>query len=98
VVIFFKDIGQLVSIVIQFGFWLTPIFWSMKIVPEKYHSLIELNPMVYIIEGYRNSMIYHKWFWEDINMTIYFWSVAIIFVGLGIIIFNKLRPHFADVL
>ena len=95
---FFKDIGQFVAIIIQFGFWLTPIFWAMKIVPDKYHSLIELNPMVYIIEGYRNSMIYHKWFWENLDMTIYFWGVAIVLFGLGSLTFRKLRPHFADVL
>jgi len=98
VVIFFKDIGQFVSIIIQFGFWLTPIFWSMKMVPEKYSWIIELNPMVYIINGYRNSMIYHKWFWEDMNMTIYFWIVTILFFTLGAITFRRLRPHFADVL
>jgi len=98
VVVFFKDMGQIVAMLIQFGFWLTPIFWSMKMVPEKYHWIIELNPMVYIIEGYRNSMINHKWFWEDMEMTLYFWVVtAIVFVA-GSFTFKKLRPHFSDVL
>ncbi|MBL0721998.1 MAG: ABC transporter permease [Sulfurovum sp.] len=98
VVIFFKDVEQLVTIIIQFGFWLTPIFWSMKIVPDKYHSLIELNPIVYIIEGYRNSMIYHKWFWEEPMSTIYFWSITIGIFLIGRFTFHKLRPHFADVI
>jgi len=98
VVVFFKDMGQLVAIIIQFGFWLTPIFWNIKIIPEKYHWLIELNPIVYIIEGYRNSMIYHKWFWEDMHMTIYFWMVTIVIFIIGGLTFKKLRPHFADVL
>jgi len=98
VVVFFKDMGQLVAIVIQFGFWLTPIFWSIKIVPEKYHWIIELNPIVYIIEGYRNSMIYHKWFWEDMSMTLYFWLVTAAIFVIGSLTFKKLRPHFADVL
>jgi lipopolysaccharide transport system permease protein/teichoic acid transport system permease protein len=98
VVVFFKDMGQLVAIIIQFGFWLTPIFWNIKIIPEKYHWLIELNPIVYIIEGYRNSMIYHKWFWEDMHMTIYFWIVTIVIFIIGGLTFKKLRPHFADVL
>lgn len=98
VVVFFKDLGQFISMIIQFGFWLTPIFWSMKMVPENYHWLIKLNPMVYIIEGYRNSLIYHKWFWEDINMTIYFWATTFVLFGLGALTFRKLRPHFADVL
>ena len=98
VVVFFKDMGQFVTMVIQFGFWLTPIFWSMKMVPEKYHWIIELNPLVYIIEGYRNSMIYHKWFWEDMNMTIYFWTVTMTVFVIGGLTFKRLRPHFADVL
>lgn len=98
IVIFFKDVGQLVAILIQFGFWLTPIFWSLKMVPERYHWIIELNPMVYIIDGYRNSMIYHHWFWEDISMMIYFWSMTLFFFVIGGYTFRKLRPHFADVL
>jgi lipopolysaccharide transport system permease protein/teichoic acid transport system permease protein len=82
VIVFFKDIGQLVSIIIQFGFWLTPIFWNISTVPEKYHWIIKLNPINYIIEGYRNSMIYHKWFWEDMTMTLYFWTITtIIFIS-----------------
>ena len=98
IVIFFKDVGQLVAIVVQFGFWLTPIFWSLKMVPEKYHWIINLNPMAYIIDGYRNSMIYHKWFWEDMGFTLYFWICTIIIFLLGGFTFKKLRPHFSDVL
>ena len=98
VVVFFKDMGQLVAMLVQFGFWLTPIFWSMKMVPEQYHWIVKLNPIVYIIEGYRNSMIYHKWFWEDMNMTIYFWIVTAGIFVMGGLTFKKLRPHFADVL
>lgn len=98
VVIFFRDMGQIIAMIIQFGFWLTPIFWSMKMVPEKYHWIVELNPMVYIVDGYRNSMIYHKWFWEDMSMTIYFWTVTFIIFIVGGLTFKKLRPHFADVL
>ena len=98
VVVFFRDIGQLVSVVIQFGFWLTPIFWSMKMIPEQYHFLIKLNPLVYIIEGYRNSMIYHRWFWEDMQMTLYYWIVTVVIFVIGGLTFSKLRPHFSDVL
>ena len=98
IVIFFKDAGQLVAIVIQFGFWLTPIFWSLKMVPEKYHWIINLNPMAYIVDGYRNSMIYHKWFWEDMGFTLYFWAFTMVVFVLGGYTFRKLRPHFADVL
>jgi len=98
VVVFFKDMGQFVSMMIQFGFWLTPIFWSLKMVPEKYHWLIQLNPVVYLIDGYRDSMIYHQWFWTGVNSTLYFWLVTGAIFILGGLTFKKLRPHFADVL
>lgn len=98
IVVFFKDMGQLVGLVVQFGFWLTPIFWNISTIPQRYHWIIELNPVAYIIEGYRDSMIYHRWFWEDMSMTIYFWCVAIAIFVIGGLTFKKLRPHFADVL
>lgn len=97
-VVFLKDIGQFVGMALQFGFWLTPIFWSIKTVPEQYVWLIELNPVYYIIEGYRNSLINNTWFWQDMNATLYFWAVTIIILVVGGLTFKKLKPHFADVL
>ena len=98
VVVFFKDMGQLVTMLLQFGFWMTPIFWSIDMIPSKYHWLIKLNPLVYIIEGYRDSMINHIWFWQKPMMGLYFWVVAIFMLWLGWSTFKKLKPHFADVL
>ena len=98
VVIFFRDLGQLVSMSIQFGFWLTPIFWSLTMVPEKYRWLFELNPAHYITQGYRDALINHIWFWEKPMEALLFWGITLIFFALGSIVFRKLRPHFADVL
>lgn len=97
-VIFLKDISQVVAIVLQFGFWLTPVFWSIDMIPEKYQFLIKLNPLYYIVEGYRNTFIYHKWFWEDMWLTTYFWVVTLVVFAGGAYVFKRLRPHFADVL
>lgn len=98
VVIFMRDIGQLVSMMLQFGFWGTPIFWSLNIIPEKYQLFLKLNPVFYIINGYREALIYKKWFWESWELTVYFWSVTLFIFILGSVVFKKLRPHFADVL
>jgi lipopolysaccharide transport system permease protein/teichoic acid transport system permease protein len=98
VVIFFKDMGQLVAMLLQFGFWLTPIFWAIGTIPQKYHVWIKLNPLVYIIEGYRDSMINHIWFWEKPTLSIYFWVVTLGMLALGFVTFKRLKPHFADVL
>jgi len=60
--VFLKDVGQIVGMVLQFGFWGTPIFWSYKIIPAQYLMFLKLNPAYYIIEGYRNCLIYHNGF------------------------------------
>jgi len=96
--VFIKDIGEMVGIVVQFGFWLTPIFWSIDIIPEKYQTLIKLNPMFYIIDGYRNTLLNNTWFWLDGNTTVYFLTFTGITLMVGAITFKRLRPHFGDVL
>ncbi len=96
--VFVKDVGEIIGVIIQFGFWLTPIFWSINIIPKEYHSLIKLNPMYYIIDGYRHALIREIWFWEDLNHTAYFFITTFSLLILGAIVFKRLRPHFGDVL
>ena len=97
-VIFLRDVGQLVAMALQFLFWGTPIFWSVKLLPDKYQPIIKLNPVVYIVEGYRDSLINKVWFWEHWMQTLYFWGLTAFVLMLGAIVFRRLRPHFADVL
>lgn len=96
--VFLRDVGQFAAMILQFGFWFTPIFWSLKIIPEEYHFFLKLNPAYYLIEGYRQSFIYHEWFWQHVHQTAYFWSLTAIIAFIGAWCFKKLRPHFADVL
>ena len=96
--VFLRDVGQFVGMIMQFGFWATPIFWSLKIVPEEYHFILKLNPVYYFVEGYRQCFIYHEWFWQHYNLTAYFWAVTLAVMFIGAVCFKKLRPHFADVL
>jgi ABC-type polysaccharide/polyol phosphate export permease len=98
VVIFLRDLGQVIGMALQFGFWLTPVFWSLKSLPDRYQSILKLNPAYYIIEGYRDSFINGVWFWNHIALTVYFWCVTSLIFVLGAVIFKRLRPHFADVL
>lgn len=100
-IIFFKDLGQIMNIVLQFGMWLTPIMWSIDNLPVNLKWLIKyfkFNPMYYIAQGYRDSMIYHVWFYNNIKQTMYFWIVVITMLIVGAVIYRKLKPHFADVL
>ncbi|WP_370872410.1 ABC transporter permease [Paenibacillus zeirhizosphaerae] len=95
---FFKDIAQVVSVIVQIGFWLTPIVWSLDIAPLKYHLLFKLNPFYYIAEGYRDAFLYNTWFWSKPFETLYFWIICFVLFTVGVAMYKKLKPHFADVL
>ena len=97
-VVFLRDVGPLVAMLLQFGFWLTPIFWSLQLIPVNYQKYIKLNPLYYIIVGYRDSFVHKVWFWEHPVYTIYYWLITGFVFVLGALVFSRLRPHFADVL
>ena len=96
--VFVKDTAEIIGVVIQFGFWLTPIFWSLKSIPEQYQFIVKLNPMYYIVEGFRNTFINKVWFWETPVDTLQFLITTGIILVFGAIVFKRLRPHFGDVL
>lgn len=98
VVVFFRDLGQIVNVVLQFGMWLTPIMWQIDMLSPKMQTIMKLNPMYYITDGYRDAFYNGIWFWEKPTQSIYFWVFSIlVFVG-GTVVYKKLEKHFADVL
>lgn len=98
VVVFFRDLGQIVNIILQFGMWLTPIMWQIDILSPKLQQLMKLNPMYYITNGYRDSFYNDVWFFEKPTQTLYFWILTIIVYLFGTVVFKKLEKHFADVM
>ena len=98
--IFFRDLTQIISIFLQVGVWLTPIMWDINMLSSHpwQIKLFKLNPMYYVVTGYRDSMLGHIGIWNHASWTIYFWVVTILLFGLGSVIFKRLKPHFADVL
>lgn len=95
---FSGDVSNFISVILQVGFWATPIIWSADSMPPKVQAFLKLNPLFYICNGYRESFVYKKWFWESPKQTIYFWTVAFLVLLLGIYSFRRLRPQFSDVL
>ena len=98
--VFFKDLAQIISILMQVFMWSTPIMWNINAIGLKgpLLYLFKLNPMFYIVQGYRDSMIDCVWFFEKSDLTVYFWAVTILLFVFGTTMFRKLKIHFADVL
>ena len=94
--VFIRDVGQLIAVIMQFWFWLTPVVYMLSIVPEKFHSLFLLNPMTGVIMGYQNVILYEKA--PDLNLLIYPTIFAFIFICLTAIIYKKAVEEMTDVL
>ena len=78
--------------------WMTPIMWQSNMIGEKYQRILKLNPMYYIVNGYRESMLSKEWFWEHYLWSVYFWILIVALMFVATKIFKRLKPHFADVL
>jgi len=98
IVVFFRDLLQIISIGLQLFQWATPILWNLDIVPDKYKWIFKLNPMTYIVEGFRNSIYGESWFFEHFYSSTYFWIFVVAAFCIGTLIFKRSKTHFADVL
>lgn len=96
--VFLKDTAQGINVFIQFGFWLTPIMWNVQLLPEKWQFWLYFHPIFYLVNGYRESLLFEKPFWENPQGMLFFWTITLIILLIAVILFKKLRPHFADVL
>lgn len=95
---FLKDLTQVVQVALQVLFWATPLVWPVDSVPPNRRWILNLNPFYYIVQGYRESLVDHVWFWRHPLLTSGFWVLTIVTVSVGGIVFLRLQSHFADVL
>jgi ABC-type polysaccharide/polyol phosphate export permease len=96
--VFCRDLSHILKVVLNVWFWATPIVWPLEIMPERYRPFLKLNPLYYIVEGYRGSLLYHVPLWQDYYSGLYFWTLCLALLVGGGIVFRKLKPGFGDVL
>jgi lipopolysaccharide transport system permease protein/teichoic acid transport system permease protein len=96
--LFVEDIRNVVGVVIMFGFWFTPIVWNIQTVSPPYRWIISINPACYLVNGYRDSLIFRVPFWQKPWETLYFWLLTLGILLLGAIVFRRLKPHFGEVI
>lgn len=94
--LFFPDIKVVIDIILRLLFFITPVFWNLDILPVKVQYVFKLNPFYYVVNGYRDSLIYGIGIWHKPGLTCYFWIISIISLAAGLIIYKRLRPQFAE--
>ncbi|MBE7681562.1 ABC transporter permease [Paenibacillus sp. P13VS] len=90
----FRDLEHIVSIVTMIWFYLTPIVFDISIFPEAIAKWISYNPMVPIIEGFRNILLYGvqpNW-----SSLMYSLVVSVALAIIGIFVFQKSEKTFAE--
>ena len=97
-VVFSRDIEMLIKSTVFLLFWLSPILYPVDNLSGTLAFVMRLNPFVYIVEGFRASILYKEWFWMSPGQTVYFWVITFIVLMLGVFVHGKLRNQFADVL
>jgi len=95
---FFPDIAYIITIVMRMLFFMSPIFWRMDSFDARYSAFFAVNPLLYTVTGYRDSFLYHVPLWHHPLLTIYFWGFTGLMFLLGVVVFRRLKPHFADVI
>jgi len=96
--VFNRDVGQALNATMTIWFWFTPIVWPIQNLSTSTLLIAQLNPLFYVIEGYRNTFLYGRPALALWPLDLYFWAITIFFVVVGAVAFLRLKPYFADVL
>lgn len=86
--VFFRDVGQLFNVVLQFWFWLTPIIYPITILPERMQALMVYNPMAGLTAGYQAVLVKGQWpEWQEL------WLVTMLTMLLFVLGYRLFRKH-----
>lgn len=92
--VFFRDVGQLFGVVLQFWFWLTPIVYPATILPETARRLMAFNPMASLVAAYQAILVNGRWpQWQTLWLVT---LLAVLLCSLGVRLFHKHAGEMVD--
>ncbi|MDF9824848.1 teichoic acid transport system permease protein [Breznakia sp. PF5-3] len=95
---FTRDVKKLVTACMRMLMYLTPILWTMENIPEKYQIIMKMNPLYYIVEGYRGSLFFQDSFMNHPAQTAFFWGLIIVMFVIGSNLMYRFKHKFIDML
>ena len=98
-----RDVKKLITSLTRMMFYFSPIIWNCHF--EKHvmyadilNKIMKLNPIYYIVQGYRDAIFYNIAFWEHPHLTLYFWAVVLILFAIGCSLMYKFKKKFIDLI
>ena len=90
----YKDLIFLITFGVQLLMFVTPVIYPVSSVPANYRTLIYANPMSSVVETFRYAFLGSGTF--SFMGLLYSFTVSVIILFLGLIIFNKVEKNFTD--
>lgn len=94
--VFSRDVGQVMSVVLQLWFWVTPVVYPASVVPDHLRSFLAFNPMSELVELYQNVLVYG--ILPLPSALIWPFTAAIVLCVLAFAIFRRASPEIVDAL
>ena len=94
-----KDFSNLVKSLVTAVFWLSGIIWSSETITIPWlKKALLLNPVTYLVNGFRNCFINKIWFWEQPKRLLYFVIITLVLLVCALWAYRKVRKEIPDVL
>ncbi len=94
--VFMRDIGQLVGIGLQFGFWLTPIVYTLDVMPPTAQLALSYNPLTVIVQAYQAVLVFGRA--PDLSALLYPAALALLVMVLAIFLYRRGIEEVVDAL
>jgi lipopolysaccharide transport system permease protein len=94
--VFVRDVGQVVPIVLQLGFWFTPIVYTPDVVPQNVRALLQLNPMTAIVQSFHNAMLFDRP--PEFSALAWVAAVAVLLMTAALALFRRASGEMVDAL
>ncbi|EAD4784533.1 TPA: ABC transporter permease, partial [Listeria monocytogenes] len=94
-----RDYYIMLQSLIRVLFYMSGVVWDLQTkLPEWAFNILKLNPIYYLINGFRETFLMEKMFWENPSYTVYFWLLTGVLLFVGASLHMKFRERFVDYL
>lgn len=94
ITVYLRDIQHFIGVLLQLLFYAAPVVYAPNTIPDNFKWILNLNPMTYIINGYRD--IFYNQTMPNIQGLLIVFGIAAVICGIGYVVFNKLQKGFAE--
>jgi ABC-type polysaccharide/polyol phosphate export permease len=90
--VFYRDVSHIIQVILQVWFYVSPIIYSVDFVPQRYRWLFRLNPLLYVLNGFRLS-IYYGLLPSLSSMSLSL-GLGVVALGIGFSVFRRYEKSF----